>query len=141
MNKKLGGAFLAMTAPALVAALLIGPSASAATTTAAASAQANPLRVQARVATSRPRDRSTEYIEVTTAKGAKVTAVAHFRSGPQTRTIARHRHDRLRRGQRHSRLPGGRHGDRHVRPQPRRYRHLFHPAAIIVSRFRSFSYR
>jgi hypothetical protein len=87
MNKKLGGVFLAAAAPALAAALFIGPSASAATTTAAASAQAAPLRVQARVATSRPRDRSIEYIEVTTAKGAKVTAVAHFRNGTQTRTI------------------------------------------------------
>ncbi|MBV9793398.1 MAG: hypothetical protein JO016_05595 [Actinobacteria bacterium] len=76
----------------LAAGLLTAPSASAATTTASTATAATtgsgttPLRVQARVSNSRPRDRSTEYIEVTTAKGAKVTAVAHFRTGPQTRT-------------------------------------------------------
>ena len=86
MNKKLGGAFLATGAPALLAGLLMAPSASAATTTAATAARTTPLRVQARVSNSRPKDRSTEYIEVTTAKGAKVTAVAHFRNGTETRT-------------------------------------------------------
>jgi hypothetical protein len=88
MNKKLAGAFLAVGAPALLAGLLIAPSASAsaASTTAATAARSTPLRVQARVSNSRPKDRSTEYIEVTTAKGAKVTAVAHFRNGTETRT-------------------------------------------------------
>jgi hypothetical protein len=96
MNKKLGGAFLAMGAPALIAGLLIAPSASAATTTAATTTSATttaatvtrtpPLRVQAKASNSRPKDRSTEYIEVITAKGAKVTAVAHFRNGTETRT-------------------------------------------------------
>jgi hypothetical protein len=86
MNKKLGGAFLAVGAPALIAGMLIAPSASAATTTAATVARTPPLRVQAKVSTSRPKDRSIEYIEVTTAKGAKVTAVAHFRGGAETRT-------------------------------------------------------
>src|ERR1700742_692730 len=85
MTKKLAGAFLAVGAPALLAGLLIAPSASAATT-AATAARTTPLRVQARVSTSRPKDRSIEYIEVTTAKGAKVTAVAHFRGGAETRT-------------------------------------------------------
>ena len=86
MNKKLGGAFLAMGAPALIAGLLIAPSASAATATAATVTRTPPLRVQAKVSNSRPNDRSTEYIEVTTARGAKVTAVAHFRNGTETRT-------------------------------------------------------
>lgn len=86
MNKKLGGAFLAVGAPALIAGLLIAPSASAATTAAATAARSTPLRVQAKVSNSRPKDRSTEYIEVTTARGAKVTAVAHFRNGTETRT-------------------------------------------------------
>lgn len=86
MNKRLGGAFLAVGAPALIAGLLLAPSASAATATAATVARTPPLPVQARVSTSRPKDRSTEYIEVTTVKGAKVTAVAHFRTGTETRT-------------------------------------------------------
>ena len=86
MNKKLGGAFLAVGAPALIAGLLIAPSASAATTAAATAARSTPLRVQAKVSNGRPKDRSTEYIEVTTARGAKVTAVAHFRNGTETRT-------------------------------------------------------
>ena len=86
MNKKLGGAFLAMGAPALIAGLLIAPSASAATTTAATVTRTPPLRVQAKVSNSRPKDHGTEYIEVTTARGAKVTAVAHFRNGTETRT-------------------------------------------------------
>lgn len=84
MNKRLGGAFLAVGAPALIAGLLLAPSASAATATAATVARTPPLPVQARVSTSRPKDRSTEYIEVTTVKGAKVTAVAHFRTGTET---------------------------------------------------------
>jgi hypothetical protein len=86
MDKKLGGAFLAVGAPALIAAMLIAPSAPAATTTAATVTRTPPLRVQAKVSSSRPKDRGTEYIEVTTAKGAKVTAVAHFRNGAETRT-------------------------------------------------------
>jgi hypothetical protein len=87
MNRKLGGVFLAVGAPALIAGMIVAPavSASAATTAAATVGRTPPLRVQAKVSTSRPRDRSIEYIEVTTAKGAKVTAVAHFRNGTETR--------------------------------------------------------
>src|ERR1700744_791493 len=91
MNKKLGGVFLAVGAPALIAGMIAAPAASAASATAATAATAAtvtrtpPLRVQAKVSTGRPRDRSIEYIEVTTAKGAKVTAVAHFRNGTETR--------------------------------------------------------
>ena|ERR1700761_1377880 len=88
MNKKLGGVFLAVGAPALIAGMIAAPAASAASATAATAATVTrtpPLRVQAKVSTGRPRDRSIEYIEVTTAKGAKVTAVAHFRNGTETR--------------------------------------------------------
>jgi hypothetical protein len=87
MNKKLGRVFLAVGAPALIAGMIAAPavSASAATTTVATVTRTPPLRVQAKVSTSRPRDRSIEYIEVNTAKGAKVTAVAHFRNGTETR--------------------------------------------------------
>ena len=88
MNKKLGGVFLAVGAPALIAGMIAAPAASATAATAATAATVTrtpPLRVQAKVSTGRPRDRSIEYIEVTTAKGAKVTAVAHFRNGTETR--------------------------------------------------------
>src|ERR1700744_1556308 len=89
MNKKLGGVFLAVGAPALIAGMIAAPAASPTAATAAPAATVTrppPLRVQAKVSTGRPRDRSIEYIEVTTAKGAKVTAVAHFRGGAETRT-------------------------------------------------------
>jgi hypothetical protein len=89
MNKTMGGAFLAVGAPALAAGLLVAPTAASAATAApatAAHAKPAPLRVAATVSNSRPKDRTIEYIEVKTSKGARVTTVAHFRNGNQTRT-------------------------------------------------------
>src|ERR1700754_2329621 len=92
MNKTMGGAFLAVGAPALAAGLLVAPTAASAASAATAApatpahAKPAPLRVAATVSNSRPKDRTTEYIEVKTSKGARVTTVAHFRNGNQTRT-------------------------------------------------------
>jgi hypothetical protein len=84
------GTIATLVAPAAAGALFMAPSASAAVSITAAAgttvSPAPPLRCHATVSNSRPKDHSITYVNVTTARGARVTAVAHYRTGSQRRT-------------------------------------------------------
>jgi hypothetical protein len=96
MNRKVTGAIAALAVPAAAAGFFLataGP-AVASTATAVTTAavvktgphQAQHISVQARVSNSRPKDGTTVRVNITTQKGARVTTVAHFKTGNQVQT-------------------------------------------------------
>ena len=103
MKRKVTGAIAALAVPAAAAGFFLataGP-AVASTTTAVTTAavtktaphqaktaphQVQHISVQAGVSNSRPKDGTTVRVNITTEKGAKVTTVAHFKTGDQVRT-------------------------------------------------------
>ena len=103
MKRKVTGAIAALAVPAAAAGFFLataGPavaSTTAAVTTAAVTktaphqAKTAPHQVQhisarAGVSNSRPKDGTTVRVNITTEKGARVTTVAHFKTGDQART-------------------------------------------------------
>jgi hypothetical protein len=94
MKRYVTGAIAALAAPAAAGAMFLatsGPAAASTTpavTTAAVTKAAHPAGLYCHVSmsNSRPKDRTTTYVDVRTVKGAKVTTVAHFRTGNQVRT-------------------------------------------------------
>jgi hypothetical protein len=95
VKRYLSGKVLGLAIPAAAGVLFLAPVASAsASTTPAVHAQtashtrpSPPLACQASVSNSNPRDYSFVFVNVTTGRGALVTAVAHFRTGDQVRTV------------------------------------------------------
>ena len=96
MKRMVTGAIAALAVPAAAAGFFLataGPAAAStatAVTTAAitktAPHQTQHISVQAGVSNSRPKDGTTVRVNVTTEKGARVTTVAHFKTGDQVRT-------------------------------------------------------
>jgi hypothetical protein len=96
MKRKVTGAIAALAVPAAAAGFFLataGPAAASTATavTTAAITKAPPhqtqhISVQAGVSNSRPKDGTTVHVNVTTEKGARVTTVAHFKTGNQVQT-------------------------------------------------------
>jgi hypothetical protein len=95
MKRYVTAAIAALAAPAAAGAMFFATSgtAAAATTTqavtTAAVVKAAPpagLSCNASMSNSTPRDHTTTYVNVTTAKGAKVTTVAYSKTGNQAKT-------------------------------------------------------
>jgi hypothetical protein len=89
MKRYVSGTIAALAAPAAAGALFLAPSATAAASTTAASTTAAPaaaLQCQASVSNTRPKDHTTTYVTVSTAKGATVTTVAHYKAGIEVGT-------------------------------------------------------
>ena len=110
MNRKVTGAIAALAVPAAAAGFFLATAGPAAASTAtavttaaitktaphqakaaphhakAAPHQVQHISAQAQVSNSRPKDGTTVRVNVTTEKGARVTTVAHFKTGDQVRT-------------------------------------------------------
>jgi hypothetical protein len=84
MKRYVSGTIAALAAPAAAGALFLAPSATAAAGTTAAPAPAPRCHVS--VSNTRPRDRTVTYVNVSTVRGATVTAAARYRTGIQRRT-------------------------------------------------------
>ena len=94
MKRYVTGAIAALAAPAAAGAMFLATSGTAAASTTtvvttAAVVKAAPsasLSCNVSMSNSRPKDHTTTYVNVTTAKGAKVTTVAYSRTGNQEQT-------------------------------------------------------
>ena len=94
MKRYVTGAIAALAAPAAAGAMFLATSGTAAASTTtvvttAAVVKAAPsvgLSCNASMSNSRPKDHTTTYVNVNTARGAKVTTVAYSRTGNQEKT-------------------------------------------------------
>src|ERR1700756_4506497 len=98
MNRKVTGAIAALAVPAAAAGFFLATAGPAVASTTAAVIKTAPhqtktaphqvqhISAQAGVSNSRPKDGTTVRVNVTTEKGARVTTVAHFKTGDQVRT-------------------------------------------------------
>jgi hypothetical protein len=85
MKRYMRGALVTLATPAAAGAIFVAPAAfTTPTATAAVTAPAFGLSCRASMSNSKPKDRTTTYVNVSTAKNADVTAVAHFKTTNRT---------------------------------------------------------
>lgn len=83
MNRNAIRTFAALAVPATAGALLMAPATAAVAATKAPAAR---VACSASVSNGRPSDNSTVHVNVSTVRGASVTGVARYRTGPKTQT-------------------------------------------------------
>jgi hypothetical protein len=85
MKRYITGALVTLAAPASAGAIFLAPTATTATAAVATPAAAPSCR--AAMSNSKPKDHTTTYVNVSTVKGASVSAVARYKTSNRTHTV------------------------------------------------------